>query len=221
MDGLRRGVETSGVVERMGHAQQRAFELITGPQAREAFDLSREPIGLRNRYGRHFWGQAALLARRLVEAGVTFVTINLYEADVDWWDDHYHIEDNLRWRLPRFDQVLSALIDDLAARGLHERVLVCAFGEFGRTPRIDSYAGRSHWPGAMSAVLSGGGLRGGQTVGATDSTGAAPVDRRLGPGDLLATIYRVLGIDHEHMVSDRTGRPIRLVEHGQPIAELF
>ena len=205
----------------MDQMQQRAFELVTGSQARAAFDLSLEPDALRDKYGRHFWGQSALLARRLVEAGVTFVTINLYEADVDWWDDHTTIEKNLQKRLPKYDQALCALIEDLHARGLTERVLVAAFGEFGRSPRIDKGAGRGHWPGAMTALLSGGGIKGGQVVGSTNADGGRVKDRPLGPGDLLATMYRVLGIDHELALTDRQSRPVRLVETGQPIAELF
>ena len=221
MDHLRRNVETSDVAQGMSVSQRRAFDLITGQRAREAFDVSREPLPLRERYGKHAWGQATILARRLVEAGVTFVTINLYERDVDWWDDHYVIEQNLRRRLPIFDQALGTLIEDLHERGLSDRVLVAAFGEFGRTPRIDSLAGRSHWPRAMSALLSGGGIREGQIIGATTSDGGEPRDRHLGPGDLLATIYRVLGIDTETMLPDRQNRPMHLVQAGQPIAELF
>ena len=221
VDGLAARAEQSGVVEGMNEVQRQAFELVSGPRAREAFDATREPAALHERYGRHAWGQAALLSRRLVEAGVTFVTINLYEADVDWWDDHTTIEKNMRNRLPKFDQALATLISDLHDRGLGERVLVAAFGEFGRGPRIDQGAGRGHWPRAMSALLSGGGIQGGRIIGSTTPDGGDPADRVLGPGDLLATIYRSLGIDSETMLPDRQNRPIRLVEAGQPIDELF
>lgn len=221
VDQLVSRAEAGGALRAMDEVQRQAFDLVTGVQAREAFDVAREPAALREKYGRHAWGQSALLARRLVEAGVTFVTINLYEADVDWWDDHYTIEKNLRKRLPMFDQTLTALIEDLHERGLAQRVLVAAFGEFGRAPRIDKQAGRGHWPRAMSALLSGGGIRPGQVVGATTADGGEPADRPLLPGDLLATIYRVLGIDHESFLPDRQNRPIRLVESGEPIAELF
>lgn len=221
MDSLARRVEHSSEFRAMGSSYQRAFELVTSQRAREAFDLAREPLSLRERYGNHAWGKAALLARRLVEAGVTFVTINHYEADIDWWDDHYTIERNLRRRLPLFDQALSTLIEDLHLRGLGQKVLVVACGEFGRSPRIDSLAGRGHWNRAYSALFSGGGIRVGQVVGATTPDGGEPYDRPLVPGDLLATIYRVLGIDHEMMLPDRQNRPIRLVDPGQPIAELF
>jgi len=205
----------------MDEMRRQAFELVAGERARAAFDVSREPEATREKYGKHAWGQAALMARRLVEAGVTFVTINLYEKDVDWWDDHYTIEKNLRKRLPIYDRAFSSLVEDLHERGLAERVLVVSCGEFGRSPRIDKNAGRGHWPRAMSAVLSGGGIRPGQIIGATTADGGEPAERPLGPGDLLATIYRVLGIDHEQTLLDRQNRPIRLVDAGAPIAELF
>jgi hypothetical protein len=205
----------------MDEMRRQAFDLVAGERARAAFDVAREPEAMREKYGRHAWGQAALMARRLVEAGVTFVTINLYEKDVDWWDDHYTIEKNLRKRLPIYDRAFSALVEDLHERGLAERVLVVSCGEFGRNPRIDKNAGRGHWPRAMSAVLSGGGIRAGQVVGATTADGGEPVERPLLPGDLLATIYRVLGIDPEQTLADRQNRPIRIVDAGQPIAELF
>lgn len=219
LDGLARAGDQKSF-EGMSESHRQAFELVTGARAREAFDLSREPAPLREKYGRHAFGQGAILARRLIEAGVTFVTINLYERDVDWWDDHFVIEKNLRKRLPPFDQALCTLIEDLHDRGLSERVLVAAFGEFGRGPRIDSHAGRGHWPGAMTALLSGGGIRPGQVIGATAADGSAPKDRPLLPNDLVATIYKVLGIDPERTLADSQNRPIRLVE-GEPIAELF
>src|SRR5206468_572067 len=150
-------------------------------------DLSQEAASTRDRYGRHGYGQQALLARRLVEAGVTFVVINLYEKDIDWWDDHYTIEKNLRKRLPVYDQALTTLIEDLSERGMLDHTLVAAFGEFGRAPRIDKGAGRGHWPGAATAILVGGGIRGGQIIGSTTANGGEPKDRPLGPGDLLAS----------------------------------
>jgi hypothetical protein len=200
--------------------QQQSFELVCGSQAREAFDLSQESESLRDRYGRHAYGQSALLARRLVESGVSFVTINLYEKDVDWWDDHYKIEPNLRKRLPAYDQAITALIEDLEARGQRDRVLVAAFGEFGRGPRIDSNAGRGHWPKAMHAVLSGGGIKAGQIVGSTTANGGEPHDRPLRPGDLLATMYHAIGIDPRATVIDRQNRPIPILPEGESIREL-
>ncbi len=220
-DGLRRAADASEAIDGMDEVQRQAFDLIAGSKARELFDLSREPEALRDRYGRHGWGQGTLMARRLVEAGVGFVTVNLYEKDVDWWDDHYVIEKNLRKRLPIYDQAFSTLIEDLAARGLSDKVLVVAVGEFGRNPVVDKAAGRGHWCRAMSAVLSGGGIREGQIIGSTTSNGGEPASRPLGPGDLLASIYRVVGIDHDTYLPDRQNRPTRLMEHGEPISELF
>ncbi len=211
----------SSIAGELNESRQQAFELLLGSRVNDALDLAQETDAARDRYGRHAWGQYALIARRLVEAGVTFVTVNLYEKDVDWWDDHYTIEKNLRRRLPIYDAAFSALIEDLTERGLSERVLVVACGEFGRAPRIDANAGRGHWPRVMQAVLSGGGIRGGQIIGATTDDGGDPSDRVLDPGDLLASIYEVLGISHDTMIPDRLGRPVRLAERGIPIAELF
>lgn len=221
LNALSRQVDRSPDVAALDDTRRQAYDLVSGAAAREAFDLSHEPDALRDRYGRHFWGQSALLARRLVEAGVTFITINLYEADVDWWDDHEKVEVGLKRRLPKFDQSLAALIADLHDRGLAERVLVGAFGEFGRSPKVDAKGGRGHWPGAMSAVLSGGGLKSGQVVGSTTADGGAPKDRPLGPGDLAATMYRALGIDHEQFIYDAQNRPHKVLGEGTPIAELF
>lgn len=221
LDQLYRQMTTEPQFTDTDDVQQQALELVCGSQAREAFDISQEPDALRDRYGRHAYGQSALLARRLVESGVSFVTINLYEKDVDWWDDHYTIEKNLRKRLPVYDQALTALIEDLGDRGMTDNVLVAAFGEFGRAPRIDKNAGRGHWPKAMHAVLSGGGIRPGQIVGSTTSDGGEPLDRPLKPEDLLATIYHSLGIDHQLTVPDRDGRPIPILKEGEPIRELI
>ena len=216
LDQLHRKVASERQFADLDDVQQQAFELVCGTQARQAFDLSQESDSLRDRYGRQAYGQSA----RLVEAGVSFVTINLYEKDVDWWGDHYTIEKNLRKRLPVYDQALAALVEDLADRGMSDNVLVAAFGEFGRGPRIEANAGRGHWPKAMHAVLSGGGLRSGQIVGSTTSNGGEPHDRPLKPEDLLATIYHSLGIDHQMTVPDRQNRPIPILNGGEPIREL-
>lgn len=201
--------------------QQQAAELVAGQAARQAFDLSNEPVAVQDLYGRHAWGRYMLMARRLVQAGAGFVTVNLYEKDVDWWDDHYTIESNLRKRLPLFDQAFSALIQDLHQQRLLDDVLVVACGEFGRTPRIDSGAGRGHWPRAMHAVLSGGGIRTGQIIGSTTRDGGEPASRPLTPGDLLASIYRVVGVDPGMLIPDRQQRPVPLLAEGAPIHELF
>ncbi|QDU31328.1 hypothetical protein ETAA8_64810 [Anatilimnocola aggregata] len=202
-------------------ALTQAVELAGGPQARRAFDLEQEQPKTRDRYGRHAYGQGALLARRLIEAGSSLVVINLYEKDVDWWDDHTTIEKNLRARLPRYDQAFCALVSDLAERGLLDNTLVASFGEFGRSPRIDKGAGRGHWPAAMSAVLTGGGVKSGQIIGSTVADGSEPKDRPLSPGDLLASIYQVLGVDPQQSLTDSQGRPIPLLSSGLPIRELF
>ena len=150
------------------------------------------------------------------------MTINLYEKDIDWWDDHNTIEKNLRKRLPVYDQALSALIEDLNERGLAENVLVLACGEFGRSPRIDTKnAGRGHWPRAMHAVLSGGGIKEGQIIGSTTKDGGQPAENPLTPGDLLASIYQVLGIDSHSIINDLQNRPVPLIQQGKPIRELF
>lgn len=221
MDASARRLEASAEVLAMDQQYQRAFEMVTSARVRAAFDLQREPEPLQERYGRNAWGQAALLARRLVEAGVTFVTINHFEAEVDWWDDHYTIEANLKRRLPIYDQALGTLIQDLNDRGMGDDILVAAFGEFGRSPVIDKLAGRGHWGRAWHALLSGGGVKGGRVVGATTRNGGEPRDRGFSPGDLLATIYHALRIDPTTTVLDRQKRPIHIVDQGQPIHELF
>ena len=220
LNNLKQVAEKSSAFASIDSYQQKAFDLVTSARVQEAFDLNREPVALREKYGDHHWGKSTLLARRLVEAGTTFVTINHYEADIDWWDDHYVIEKNLRKRLPPYDQALSTLITDLHDRGLDQDVLVVAVGEFGRGPRIDAAAGRGHWPRAFSALLSGGGLKMGRIVGSTTADGGDPKERPLGPGDLLATIYHVLGVDSEQMIVNRENRPVKLVEAGEKIVEL-
>jgi hypothetical protein len=218
---LQARAEEMSAVRDMDRHYQRAFELVTGPRVRAAFDLQREPPPLQERYGRNPWGQAALLARRLVEAGVTFVTINHFEAEVDWWDDHYTIEANLKRRLPVYDRAIGALIADLHDRGMADDVLVAAFGEFGRSPVNDKQGGRGHWARAWHALLSGGGIKGGRVVGATTRDGGEPKGHGFSPGDLLATIYRCLEIDPDQTVLDRQKRPVHIVDQGKPIRELF
>jgi hypothetical protein len=221
LDAFQRNVDANARYQDLDEIHAQALQLVTGSKAREAFDLSAESSATKEKYGQHAWGQYALLARRLVESGVTSVTINLYEKDVDWWDDHSGIEKKLRARLPVYDQMLSALIEDLHDRGMSKRVLVVACGEFGRGPRIDTNAGRGHWPRAMHAVLSGGGIRTGQIIGSTTVDGGDANDRACTPGDLLASIYKVLNVDPQATVIDRQNRPIPIVEQGEPIRELF
>lgn len=210
-----------------------AHQMLTNPGVARAFDLSREDPRLRDRYGRHLWGQACLLARRLAESGSAVITIDALAPTLSdryfSWDDHinpmtrWDMADAMKYRAPFMDQAITALIEDVFARGLDKKVMIVAAGEFGRTPKVvrhDGLIGRDHWPDAMSAFVSGGGLRMGQVVGSTDRQGAYPADRPLTPKDLLATIYRHLGIDTSTTFHDSTGRPVPILNHGEPIREL-
>ncbi|APW62358.1 DUF1501 domain-containing protein [Paludisphaera borealis] len=235
-DGLLRAMDDPAQSQAFDSFQRQAFALTTGPEARRAFDLDKEDPRLRDRYGRNTWGQRCLLARRLVEAGVDLVATSLDGplcGRIGNWDDHavnHHVFDAMKTRCQYFDQAVSALIEDVHARGLDRRVLVVVTGEFGRTPKIsydkDSASGvkqpgRDHWPRAVSLLMSGGGIPGGQVVGATDPHGADVTRRRVGVRDFLATIYRHLGIDAESLViNDRTGRPVLALPEGSPIPEL-
>jgi uncharacterized protein (DUF1501 family) len=236
MDALRRAIDDRARDGAFDAFQQQAFTLMTGPEARRAFDLGQEDPRIRDRYGRNTWGQRCLLARRLVEAGVDLVTTSLDGplcGRVGNWDDHavnHHVFNAMKERCRYFDQAVSALIEDIHARGLDRRVLVVVTGEFGRTPKIsydkDSASGvkqpgRDHWPRAVSLMFSGGGITGGQVIGATDAHGADVTNRRVGVRDFLATIYRHLGIDAASItLRDRTGRPVPALLDGAPIQEL-
>jgi len=217
--------------------RRQAYGVLTSPAVARAFDLQREPDRLRDRYGRHVWGQGCLLARRLAEAGTGVISViantPAYGPKFTNWDDHPgnamrpgHFAEYMRVRLPYFDQAVSTLIDDLFARGLDRKVLVVVVGEFGRTPRLrvgppDRSIGRDHWPDAYSALLAGGGLRRGQVVGATNARGEYPTSAALTPQDLLATLYRHLGIDPSHHLTDSLGRPVPLLAGGEPIRQLI
>lgn len=200
---------------------QRAFDLVTSERTRRALDIRQESPRLRDRYGRHLFGQASLMARRLVESGVRFVTVHYEAIDGYSWDSHLHSNDLRDHLLPTFDQAASALIEDLAVRGLLDDTLVVALGEMGRTPQANATWGRSHWSTLFPALLAGGGIRGGTLYGASDRDAAYPIDRPVTPEDLAATIYHALGIDHELRVDDMQGRPTPVVEGGRPILELF
>lgn len=224
------------MMQSMDKFNRRAVSLLTSDKARIAFDLSRESAATRDKYGRHKWGQRALLARRLVEAGSSFVTMQMQNpglpGGIGNWDIHAvngHLYDDARARLPVFDRAVSALIEDIYDRGLDKQVMVIVTGEFGRTPRVNSQTGtrsgvkqpgRDHWPGAMSVLVAGGGTRTGQVIGSTTSKGERAKDRKLDPNDLLATMYRFLGIDPSHAFLDHSGRPMTILPHGEPIAEL-
>jgi uncharacterized protein (DUF1501 family) len=204
------------MMEGMDRFTAEAYAMVTGPAARRAFDLSLEDPATRDRYGRTSIGQSCLLARRLVEAGVTFVTVS-----DGGWDHHTQIMTHCRRQLPPLDAAIASLVEDIHERGLDQRVLLVIWGEFGRTPRINGAGGRDHWPGCMSAVVAGGGLVTGQVVGASSGKGEAPTDRPLRPEDLLRTVYRVLGIDPAAEFPNDAGRPLAVLNHGQPIAELL
>jgi Protein of unknown function (DUF1501) len=195
---------------------QQAHQLIASREAQAAFDIGREPDRVRAAYGRNSFGQRALLARRLVEAGVPFIT--LYEGG---WDHHTKLFTTLTQRLPAFEAAIAALIEDLAQRGRLDSTLVIALGEFGRTPQINKDAGRDHWSNAMSVLFAGGGTPGGQVVGATDAKGFSAVDRVLSPENFASTIYTKLGIDPNKILYTPTGRPTHLVSDPTPISELM
>jgi len=228
LDGLRRDVDTSGQMGALDEFHQKAWEIVTGPAARKAFDLDAEPTAVRERYGfmpaykggscgSAPWSQRFLLARRLVEAGVRLVTVV-----TSWWDTHRDNYDAMKdGFLPRWDKAYSALIEDLDARGLLESTLVVAWGEFGRTPHVNKDGGRDHWPNVFSAAFAGGGVQGGRVVGASDEKGAYPADNPKTPQDVLATLYRHLGVDPHAEYLDLTGRPRAVLPFGEPIRELF
>lgn len=235
LDALPRALDRPERLAAFDSFQRRAVELLASRRTREAFDLSREDVRVRDRYGDTDWGKDLLTARRLVEAGVRFVQC---QADLrlrpgtgrtTTWDDHsvnVHIFRAYEERMPLFDQAVSALIEDLSQRGLDRQVLVVFCGEFGRTPRIEYQdasrrPGRDHWPRAMSVLLAGGGLRMGQVVGATNARGEEPSARAMNSNCLLATIYHRFGIDASQIYHDRAGRPIPILPEGEPVAELL
>jgi uncharacterized protein (DUF1501 family) len=187
-----------------GRIHTSARELLARPAFREALDLSREPARVRERYGRTKLGQSLLLARRLVEAGVKFVAVNEFNQT---WDTHGDLTNRYRQIVPPMDTGYAALITDLAARGLLSRTIVFCGGEFGRTPIVNKGAGRDHWPYAYSVLLAGGGVRGGQVYGSSDSRGGRVSDKPVSPADLLATMWGQLGIEPDTELRDRVGRP--------------
>ncbi|MCS7046071.1 MAG: DUF1501 domain-containing protein [Gemmataceae bacterium] len=224
--------------EPMDVYRRQALGLLSSDATRRAFDLSQEPLRLREKYGMHRYGQRCLLARRLVEHGATFVTMVLenpsppggsFPADVTYnWDSHAvncHIFTDCKYRFPYYDRAIAALVEDLYDRGLDRQTLLIVTGEFGRTPRLtysDGRPGRDHWPQAMSVLVAGGGIRTGQVIGATNSRGEYPSERPLTPNDLWATMFRHLGIDYAHTsFLDHSGRPMPVLPYGNPIDELF
>ena len=242
-DHLKRSIDSSGLMTAMDQFNQQALGMLTSDKARDAFDLSKESDALRDRYGRHAWGHRALMARRLVEAGCSFVTMvmeNPYVSGIPFlkqgtynWDSHAvncHLFDDAQIRLPIYDQAITALVEDIYARGLDHKVMLVVTGEFGRTPRISMQKGtqtgvpqpgRDHWPQAMSMLVAGGGMKTGQVIGSTNSKGEEPRERPLTPNDLWATVYRHLGIDYTQSFPDHSGRPMPILPFGSPIDELL
>jgi uncharacterized protein (DUF1501 family) len=232
-DRFRKDLDQSGTMSALGTYSRQAVEMVIGRQAQNAFDIEQEPAAVRDRYGKHLWCQQALLARRLVEAGVSFVTIDLsYHNASGTWDTHGDnippyggIQKGLGPLLPLFDHLITTLVGDLDERNLLDDVLVIAMGEFGRTPQMgtqDSTDGRNHWPSIMSMSLAGGGLKHGQVIGASEPDGGTIKERPVIPQDLAATIYRHMDVPLDAVYYDHRGRPRPIVENnGQPIRELF
>jgi hypothetical protein len=240
LDRLRHDIDNSGMMDSMDKFNQEAVGLLTSDNARNAFDLSREPAALRERYGNHAFGQRALMARRLVEAGASFVTVVMENPGGKMpsygtynWDSHAvncNIFDDARWRFGFYDQAVTALVEDIYARGLDKKVMLVVTGEFGRTPKINTnnstltgkkQPGRDHWANAMSMLVAGGGMNTGQIIGATNARGEYPVERPLKPEDLWATVYRHLGIDWTDTFFDHSGRPQYILPDAKPIAEIL
>lgn len=241
MDRLRREIDKSGVMDAMDSFNQQAMEMLTSDQVRDAFDLEKEDASTRERYGMHAYGQRALMARRLVEAGSRFVTAVWENPDPGGkipincaynWDSHAvncDIFADCRWRMPRYDQALSALIEDLYDRGLDKKTMIVVASDFGHTPKINPQRGnkskviqpgRDHWPKAMSVLVSGGNARMGQVIGATNAKGEHPIERVMTPNDLWATVYRHLGIDYNAYLKNLDGLPVQILPFGKPIEEL-
>lgn len=220
MDAARRALDRSA--DDMNSHYQRAMGMMTSPQVAEAFDITREPAAVRDRYGRHTFGQSALLARRLVESGVTFVTVNCVPWDHHGTPPQLETEVGARMLIPPLDRALAALIDDLRQRGLYEKTLVIAMGEFGRTPLMNANAGRDHWGHTFSMLLGNARMRMGQVIGRSSPRGESIVDRPITPQDVAATVFHHLGIEsREVFLPDALGRPVSLIDSGELIHELF
>jgi hypothetical protein len=218
-DATRRIVDDTRALE-LDRIRERALGLVTSPRTRVALDLEREAAPVREAYGRHLFGQACLMARRLVEAGTRFVTVHYDCCDGYSWDSHVHSNDVRQWLLPTFDQALSALLLDLERSGLLNETLVVALGEMGRTAKPTKEWGRNHWSTLFPAVIAGAGVRGGSTWGASDRNGEFPTEHPTSPEDLAATIYTALGIDPETILTMPDGRPVPL-STGKPIEGIF
>jgi hypothetical protein len=229
IDGTVRAFETSPAAKQMDDNFSLAYRLMSSPAARAAFALDQEPAAVRDRYGRTRFGQCCLMARRLIEAGVRFVTVNMFETVFDeiTWDIHgsrpfTDITEMAKLVAPNFDQAFSALLEDLSNRGLLSNTIVTAMGEFGRTPKINPAGGRDHHPGVWSILMGGGPIRGGRVIGESDELGYIPKTRPVNPAEVAATIYKGLGLDPHKELPGPQGRPIPLADfNAQPIDELF
>jgi len=215
LDRVRRDVDNRGTFDSMDRMTQQALDILLSGRTRDALDVTKEDPKTRERYGPG-WGEQTLMARRLVEAGVRFVTVN-----TGYWDDHGKIKGALDDKMPRHDRAVGVLIDDLHRRGMLEDTLVVTAGEFGRTPRINASAGRDHWPQAQSILVAGGGYRHGQVVGSTDSKAEYPTSRPLSPNDFCAIFYHALGISPDTTIRDHSGRPNKLLAGGEMPRELL
>lgn len=216
VDSLARQVEGNDQIATYDEFQRKAAEMILAPDAQRAFDIDQETTKTRDNYGRTEFGQSCLLARRLVESGVRFVTVNS-----GGWDHHAKIFENLDKKLPLFDQGFSALIHDMDERGLLQDTLVVCMGEFGRTPKVNKDAGRDHWGHAGVLLFAGAGVQPGRIIGATDKSGSYVTDRPVRPADVCWTIYEALGIDPQKMLLTPEGRPTHILDEGANIKELF
>ncbi len=216
VDGLAGQIEGNDQIGTYDEFHRRAAEMILSSEARGAFAIEKEPERLRDRYGRNTFGQSCLLARRLVEGGVRFITVNY-----GGWDHHAKIWDGLDRKMPEFDRGFSTLLDDMHERGLLSDTLVLAFGEFGRTPKINKDVGRDHWGQAASLLFAGAGVRGGQVVGQTDKQGAFVSRRPVAPADVACTVFEALGIDPRKALVTPDGRPVEILDKGETIKELY
>ncbi|MBM4067691.1 MAG: DUF1501 domain-containing protein [Planctomycetes bacterium] len=222
LDAQAAAAERSSKAHPLGYLQRQAFELLLSSSARTAFDLGQEPVGMRERYGRDLFGSSMLLARRLVEAGVTFVTVHTEAKGSGHWDTHENNFNMLKHsRLPFLDRAVSVLLEDLEARGLLDSTLLVVMGDMGRTPRVNAKAGRDHWPRCGFCLLAGAGLKAGIVHGTSDRQGAYPNDHPVSPGDIVASIYHLVGVDPEMTAPDLTGRPISIAHGGQPIWDVI
>ncbi|MGE0755462.1 MAG: DUF1501 domain-containing protein [Pirellulaceae bacterium] len=221
-DQARRGLETVRAVSDYDRFRAKAVDLVTSDRMRAAFDIRRESPALRDRYGRHLFGQSALMGRRMLEAGARFVTVLWDCPDGYSWDSHRTSDDVGKYLLPGLDQTLSALLEDMSERGLLDETLVVCVGEMGRTPKPDTPQwGRGHWSYCFPALLAGAGIRGGVCYGRSDRDAAWPADGAVSPESLAATVFHALGVPQHKYVRDTLGRPIPILEAGEPLVDLF